>query len=105
MSCFHCGIEDALGAALLGAPLRMVTDAMVKCSKCGEIRHLSTTHLVGATSEYANLPLAQLGIPKLDILGVQGRDSEIWYELTGDLQHFSERLGRASEKAPIAVAR
>jgi len=99
MPCVHCGSEAALGV-----PLRVVTDAVARCPNCHEIRHLTTTHTVTAASEYANMPLARLGIPKLDILGVQGPESALWYELTGDLEYFSEKLGAPSERAEVPVA-
>jgi len=100
MSCPRCGTTEKAGA-----PLRVVTDAMATCPNCHDIKQLSTTHVATADSEYANIPLSQLGIPKLDTLAVLASASAIWYELTGDLESFPETLGASSVKPPAALVR
>lgn len=75
-------------AETLGEPLRVVNEDMARCPQCEQIRQLETTHVVRGNESYASWPLSRLGLPKLDVLEVQGPESALWYEMTGDLEAF-----------------
>jgi adenylyltransferase/sulfurtransferase len=83
MRCIGCGDAD-----LLGEPIRVVTEDKLRCPKCGEMRDPQTTHIVRGSEPYADWPLGRLGVPLLDIIQIRGRESALWYEMTGDLTAF-----------------
>jgi hypothetical protein len=62
------------------------------CGRCGRERYLVTTHTLGTnTEEYAedflDLPLAELGVPELDILEARGANGNVrYFELSGDTE-------------------
>jgi molybdopterin/thiamine biosynthesis adenylyltransferase len=97
MQCMTCGTIQSLGI-----PLRVVSQENARCPQCHEIRHLATTHVVQDHDQYADRPLSQLGIPRLDVLEVRGRDVAMWYEMTGDLAFFPAELGDRSIEAVAA---
>ena len=47
---------------------------------------------VALDDEWADWPLARLGVPPLDVLEVRGEQAVRWYELTGDLATLPEAL-------------
>lgn len=71
-------------------PARKLFREDLVCEKCGQERYLVTTHTLGADSadydeDFLGLPLADLGVPLLDILEARGPGGEVRYlELTGD---------------------
>jgi molybdopterin/thiamine biosynthesis adenylyltransferase len=89
LRCAHCKTAE-----MLGEPLRMVDEDTARCSQCGQLREVETTHVVRGNEPFAAWPLNRLGIPKLDVLEVQGPESSKWYELTGDLESFPLALQR-----------
>jgi|SRR5271166_813420 len=96
LRCAQCGTIE-----VPGVPLRVVNEDMLSCGQCGQLRQLETTHVVRGNESYAVLPLSRLGIPKLDVLEVQGPQSELWYEMTGDLEAFPMALqGESVRSAP-----
>jgi molybdopterin/thiamine biosynthesis adenylyltransferase len=87
LRCAQCGSVE-----VLGEPLRMVGEEMARCPQCGQLRQLETTHVIRGNESYAAWPLSRLGIPRLDVLEVQGPQSALWYEMTGDLSAFPSAL-------------
>jgi len=81
--CPGCG-----GRQTLGEPIRIVNEDLQRCPQCGEVRQMTTTHIVAGNESYAKWPLSRLGIPALDVVEVRGATSAAWYELTGDLPRF-----------------
>lgn len=84
----HCGACHDSARVL--RPARRLFREDLACERCGKERRLVTTHTLGAGSaEYAEdfleLPLAELGVPPLDILEARGPDMAVRHlELTGD---------------------
>ncbi|MFL6211937.1 MAG: HesA/MoeB/ThiF family protein [Pyrinomonadaceae bacterium] len=85
--CAVCNTEEALGE-----PLNVLKMERTLCPTCGEMREVKTTNVVRGTEPYANKPLAQLGLPLLDIIEVRGRSGSAWYEITGDTEAFPSGL-------------
>lgn len=71
-------------------PARRLFREDLECGKCGQARYLVTTHTLGAgaadyAEDFLDLPLAELGVPPLDILEARGPYGEVRYlELAGD---------------------
>lgn len=79
--CQHCETEEQVYRAYSEATL-----ALALCSTCGQER---TPLIIGSVSERGDakdVPLAQLGIPALDILPVRTTSGWIYVELSGDEQ-------------------
>jgi molybdopterin/thiamine biosynthesis adenylyltransferase len=85
---------------ILGEPVRTMTQDRVRCSQCGGLRQLVTTHTVRGDEAYADWPLARLGIPQLDVLEVRGPTNRAWYELTGDMASFPLETGIGASNVP-----
>ena len=85
--CPKCG-----GVEVLGRPVRVLTEGQARCPNCGEMRVLRTTHVIRGDEAFANTPLGNVGIPRLEILEVRGAGAARWYELTGDLANFPEAV-------------
>jgi len=98
MRCVNCDTVESLGE-----PLQVVSEDRAKCKKCGKVQRLETTHIVSGDESYADRPLSQLGIPKLDILEVKGNDAVLAYEMSGDLAEFPACLqGEYQEALPAS---
>ena len=93
----RCGTCDTL--EVLGEPVRTMTQDKVRCSKCGNPRHLVTTHTIRGDEVYSEWPLVRLGIPRFDVLEVKGQASRAWYELTGDIAGFPVGVESAAGSA------
>jgi hypothetical protein len=85
LKCARCGTSE-----LSGEPMGAVDEDRERCPQCGIVRELETTHSVCGDEPYADWPLSRLGVPRLDVLEVQGSQSTLWYEMTGDLDSFPE---------------
>jgi len=85
MRCPGCG-----EATRVLRPERKLFREDLKCERCERERYLITTHMLGAAGadykdDFLGLPLAELGVPPMDILEARGPAGEVRYlELTGD---------------------
>jgi molybdopterin/thiamine biosynthesis adenylyltransferase len=80
------------GEQLVGLPMHLMNQSHIICPTCGRERVMETTNRVQETDWYATVPLAQLGVPSLDVLEVRGPGVIRWYELTGDLNELPSAL-------------
>jgi adenylyltransferase/sulfurtransferase len=94
--CAGCGLVE-----LSGKPIAAVNEESMTCPACGATRELKTSHVVQAQDKQADWPLAQLSVPRLEVLEVRGLQSVRWYELTGDCDEFG--LANAMEIEKEAV--
>jgi adenylyltransferase/sulfurtransferase len=97
LNCPNCEVVSPV------SPFRPnVTESEAKCPKCGNLRVPETTHYVAPDDRQGDWPLSQLGIPPLDIIQVRGAELSRYYELSGDLERFSDVLGTSKvEPAPL----
>lgn len=65
-------------------PYREIVPYQVACSTCQTDRSFDVTIAIGATDATWDVPLAQLGIPALDILTIRERQDYYYVELSGD---------------------
>jgi adenylyltransferase/sulfurtransferase len=85
MRCAKC--RDAVRVL---RPIRKLFREDLKCAACDGERYFVMTHTLGtATNDYAedflDLPLAELGVPPMDIIEARGPGGEVRYlELAGD---------------------
>jgi molybdopterin/thiamine biosynthesis adenylyltransferase len=86
----HC--PQCVADQEMGIPLHLLTPHNLKCPTCGTERLAKTTNRIQASDPYADLPLAELGVPKLDIFEVRGPDEIKWYEITGDVNDLPSAL-------------
>lgn len=85
-------------------PLRKVYREDLECEGCGRQGYLLSTHTLGGAAEdydedFLDRPLAELGVPRLDILTARGPGGmEVSFELSGDK---CERLGWNADSASL----
>jgi len=95
LRCGKCGIAERLGR-----PIYVIHEEQMRCSQCGSVRQRGMTHSVSSDDPWAEWPLSRLGIPRLEVLEVQGADSSAFYELTGDLTSFPSAVRGSDEVTP-----
>jgi molybdopterin/thiamine biosynthesis adenylyltransferase len=96
LRCLPCGREEHLGQ-----PTSVLDEATARCPICGGLREPQTTNIIRGVEPYADLPLSQLGVPKLEILEGRTAGGARWYETSGDRDSLPAAL-RADGK-PEAV--
>jgi len=72
--------------------VRSIRESEALCPTCGQLRVAETIHTITEEHELARVPLAELGVPELDVLEVRGEGAVRWYELTGDVVNLPESL-------------
>lgn len=66
-------------------PHRQLTPGDLRCAACGTTRVYDVTGTVSGGTATRDIPLAQMGIPPLDILSVRGQDGrQVYAELSSD---------------------
>ena len=96
LECRRCGTAQSIVA-----PLSRLTQQEARCPQCGETRWLNMTHTLDADGPCAEMTLAELGSPPLDILTGRVGFERIHLELSGDRQAM---LGWLDEPALVAGA-
>lgn len=91
LHCDNCATDQ-----YMGTPLHLLTVDKLSCPACKTERTANTTNRIHGNEVYADLPLAEVGVPLLDVLEVRGPDAVKWYELTGDLQELPSALSEAT---------
>jgi adenylyltransferase/sulfurtransferase len=76
--CYTCHERSAVRK-----PRGMVKYSHVQCPRCGSDRVPHLVHRLDKKS-HGELRLAEVSIPKYDIIEVRGPDGTVWLELTGD---------------------
>ena len=79
LSCSACSRSDPLFRAL-GA----VTEAEARCPACGTTRTPEMTHAVTGDESFAQMTLADLGIPPRDVVTGRSGLERVHFELSGD---------------------
>ncbi|HEY3267033.1 MAG TPA: ThiF family adenylyltransferase [Armatimonadota bacterium] len=77
--CAACGTAEPVFRAL-----GRLTEREARCPTCGESRAYESTHMVTGDEAYLDCTLAEVGIPKFDILTAHSGLEERFYELSGD---------------------
>lgn len=79
LRCVACDKTEAIGTTL-----GLIGEGKGKCAACGEIRLPEITHTIGPDSPYLDRTLAEIGVPRWDVIA--GRDGleQIFYEFAGD---------------------
>lgn len=78
----YCARCDALEP--LYRPQWQVVPGAVPCPVCGQERTFDVASTIGISAQTRDIPLAQLGVPPLEIVKVRAGGEQIYYELGGD---------------------
>jgi len=79
LNCAQCGThEDRCGA------LSRITEEEARCESCGEVRDPDLTHAVYGHEDYADRPLAELGLPPYDVVTFRSGMTMRHYLLAAD---------------------
>jgi hypothetical protein len=68
-------------------PHRQIVPDQVPCPACQTERIFDVASSITAGDATRELPLAQLGIPALDIVEIRGGQAQVYLELSGDEPH------------------
>lgn len=85
LECRHCKNQFPLGKVRY-----YITEEDVVCPECHQEGILITTPKIKGDEDFLDQPLATFGIPPLHILQGMNSDQEVFFELTGDAEHFFE---------------
>ena len=83
LSCTACGRVEKIFASLGKVPA-----SKAHCSHCSGVRDASTFFKINGTESFLDEPLAQIGVPRFDIVIGRSADGRlIGFELAGDAKH------------------
>ncbi|MCA9138798.1 MAG: ThiF family adenylyltransferase [Planctomycetales bacterium] len=97
LTCSKCDTTEPMLASL-----GKVSESQGRCPDCGQPRTPNVYHTIGPDSKLLNHTLAELGVPRWDILGGRVGMEQKFYEFAGDREILGELAHTTSTAATRA---